>query len=413
MEHLEHYVPWIMIDLIMTKFFILLVFIIFTVVLGLVNPSLAALPAVTDKDVESNDALLSLYNQWLALHKPHDIKDKPYHLGGGSLQRFHIFKENALYIHAGNKRGNVTYRLGLNKFADLSNDEFREMYTQSSSYKFLMMRQEGGSSSGDIHRKQKNSFVYEKVSTEAYLPKSVDWRKKGAVTRVKNQGLCGSCWAFSTIAAVEGINQIKTGDLVPLSEQQLVDCDPRNGGCNGGFMDEAFQFIVENGGISSETLYPYSGFDNHCDPAKRDMKMVVIDGYEDVPKNNEEALINAVSHQPVSVAIDAGSMDFMFYQEGLFTGSCGTFLNHGVTVVGYGETKEQNQYWIVKNSWGTDWGEEGYIRMKRRSELDPKEGLCGINTYASYPLKTSPNPPSPILYQQLLPRRNSPQFHSS
>ncbi|XP_068665992.1 vignain-like [Aristolochia californica] len=361
------------------------------------SPS-SALPAVTDKDVESNEALLALYKQWLALHKPHE-KGNLGSIGGSWLRKFPVFKENTLYIHAGNKRGNVSYRLGQNKFADLSNEEFRAIYTQS--HKGFLRQ---GSGDRKLH-----SFVYEKVTEP--LPKSVDWREKGAVTHVKNQGLCGSCWAFSTIAAVEGINRIKTGDLIPLSEQELVDCDARNGGCNGGFMDEAFQFIVENGGISSEAEYPYTGTDNQCDPAKKEMQMVVIDGYEDVPENNEEALIKAVAHQPVSVAIDAGSMDFMFYEEGPFSGSCETFLNHGVSVVGYGETNDRAQYWIVKNSWGTDWGEEGYIRMKR-SKLDPKEGLCGINMYASYPLKTSPNSTLSILYQQPLGRKSG-QFHSS
>ncbi|XP_077229276.1 cysteine proteinase COT44-like [Tasmannia lanceolata] len=356
---------------------------------------------VTDNDVRSDTDLFALYRRWLNIHRPHKIDNEN---GGGvseedtMLKRFPIFKENVHHIHAGNKRSNVTYKLGLNKFAGLSNKEFRSIYA---GLPRGVLRQQIGVV----------NFMYENVTGP--LPASIDWREKGAVAGVKDQGACGSCWAFSTVAAVEGINQIKTGELVQLSEQELVDCDKKiNEGCDGGLMDYAFQFIVENGGITSEANYSYTATDNRCDLTKKNLHVVVIDGYEDVPPNSEDSLLKATAHQPVSVAIEAGELDFQFYWSGVFGGRCGTDLDHGVTVVGYGETNKGIKYWIVKNSWGSDWGEDGYIRM-RRNQVGPKEGLCGINMLASYPLKftRNPSPSNPLIRQPL--GRKSGQSHTS
>ncbi|KAL0440453.1 UNVERIFIED_CONTAM: Cysteine protease XCP2 [Sesamum latifolium] len=146
------------------------------------------------------------------------------------------------------------------------------------------------------------------------LPKSVDWRKKGAVTRVKNQGSCGSCWAFSTVAAVEGINQIVTGNLTELSEQELIDCDTTfNNGCNGGLMDYAFSFIVSNGGLHKEDDYPYLMEEGTCEENRDESEVVTISGYHDVPANDEQSLLKALANQPLSVAIEASGRDFQFY----------------------------------------------------------------------------------------------------
>lgn len=188
------------------------------------------------------------------------------------------------------------------------------------------------------------------------------------------------------MTAVEGINQIKTGKLVSLSAQQLVDCDVNNGnqGCLGGLMDKAFTFIKEHGGLTTEKEYPYKGVAGTCDKDKAKHYAVNISGYENVPPKNEKMLKAAAAYQPVSAAIDAASYEFQLYYEGIFSGYCRNNLNHGVTIVGYGEEHGQ-KYWLVKNSWGDQWGESGYVRMKR--ETSDKRGICGIAMQASYPVK--------------------------
>lgn len=195
----------------------------------------------------------------------------------------------------------------------------------------------------------------------------------------------GCCWAFSTVAAVEGINQIKNGKLVSLSEQELVDCDVQTGnmGCNGGFMETAFDFVKQKG-LATEDAYPYAERNNDCESDKLGRDAVTISGYETVPRNDEDSLRAAVANQPVSVAIDAGSYEFQFYSSGVFSGRCGTALNHGVTLVGYGDESGQ-KYWTVKNSWGLEWGEAGYVRIHRGVGTG-QPGTCGIAMLPSYPV---------------------------
>ncbi|CAI0432437.1 unnamed protein product [Linum tenue] len=153
-------------------------------------------------------------------------------------------------------------------------------------------------------------------------------------------------------------------------------------GCSGGLMDDAFKFIIANKGLTTEANYPYSAADGSCSASKEGNHAATIKGYEDVPTNSESALLKAVANQPISVAIDAGDSSFQLYESGIFTGECGTELDHGVTAVGYGDSGGM-KYWLIKNSWGTQWGEEGYIRMQR--DIPAKEGICGIAMQASYP----------------------------
>jgi C1A family cysteine protease len=320
-----------------------------------------------------DEEVMSLFESWLVHH------GKNYNALGEKEKRFQIFKDNLRFIDQENSEER-SYKLGLNKFADLTNEEYRSKHLGAKT---------------DPRRR----FSKPKSSRYAFragdsLPESVDWRKEGAVADVKDQGSCGSCWAFSTIAAVEGINKIVTGDLISLSEQELVDCDTSyNEGCNGGLMDYAFEFIIKNGGIDSEEDYPYKATDGKCDLFRKNAKVVTIDSYEDVPVNDEKSLQKAVASQPISVAIEAGGRTFQFYQSGVFSGTCGTALDHGVAAVGYG-TENGKDYWIVKNSWGSSWGEDGYIRMERNL-VGSSNGKCGIAMEASYPIKKGQNPPNP------------------
>ncbi|KAI7743793.1 hypothetical protein M8C21_004838, partial [Ambrosia artemisiifolia] len=238
---------------------------------------------------------------------------------------------------------------------------------------------------------QKSAFQYENATD---LPKAVDWRLRSAVVPIKEQGQCGSCWAFAAISAVETINAIRTKKLVSLSEQQLIDCDTdgRNNGCGGGIIYDAFTFITEKGGISTDESYPYIGERRPCDPKKFGHHSVTLHGNEEVPRNSEEAMMKAVAHGPVTIGMDSSGEDFMFYKEGVYTGPCGTQLLHGMTVIGYDETCEGLPYWIVRNSWGEQWGESGYIRMQRGPGAPQPSGMCGMYMQPAMPRKDREEP---------------------
>jgi C1A family cysteine protease len=274
----------------------------------------------------------------------------------------------------------LTYPVGHNEFSAMEWEDFREVYTgYKDSAKYLR------------RTKNVNHELSDKDAIKA-APASVDWTTKNAVTPVKNQGQCGSCWAFSTTGSTEGAYAIASGNLVSLSEQMLVSCD-HNGdqGCNGGLMDNAFGWINSNGGICTEADYPYQGTTGTCttgcSPA------VTVTGHHDVPAKDEDALAVAAAVGPVSVAIEADKSAFQFYKSGVFDNAgCGTQLDHGVLVVGYG-TMDSKDYWKVKNSWGATWGLNGYILIARG------KNMCGISQSASYPTgakKASPSPgPAP------------------
>ncbi|KFO96671.1 Cathepsin S, partial [Calypte anna] len=215
------------------------------------------------------------------------------------------------------------------------------------------------------------------------LPERMDWREQGCVTEVKNQGSCGSCWAFSAVGALEAQVKLKTGKLVALSAQNLIDCSSTYGnqGCSGGFMTNAFQYIIDNQGIDSEESYPYTAQNGTCEynPSAR---AATCSRYVELPFADEQALQEAVATVgPISVAIDATQPTFFLYRSGVYDDPrCSQEVNHGVLVVGYG-TLEDKEYWLVKNSWGVHFGDEGYIRMARNHH-----NHCGIASYPSYPL---------------------------
>jgi len=273
------------------------------------------------------------------------------------FDRFNVFKANLDLITAHNN-GSTGWKMGINQFADLTPAEFK-------AYLGLKPRD--------------NSYI-RSVNVEVLADSPVndiDWVSKGAVTPVKDQAQCGSCWAFSTTGSVEGAVQVKTGRLTSVSEQQLVDCAGSSGnqGCNGGLMDDAFNWIVSHRGIGSEASYPYTARDGTC----KDVPSVsTISGYKDVQQGSEDALMTALGQQPISIAIEADQSSFQFYKSGVFTGPCGQQLDHGVLLVGSGSDGGQD-YWRVKNSWGASWGDNGFIRMIRG------KNMCGLSNMASYP----------------------------
>ena len=258
------------------------------------------------------------------------------------------------------------YTLAMNRFSDMKNDEI------TSQCKGLMM-------DGQFVDPQ-NIF---QPNRQFKPPASVDWCKMGAVTPVKNQSHCGSCWAFSATGAIEGQHFQKTKQLVSLSEQNLIDCSGGwgNRGCNGGNPLNAFRYVRDNGGIDTEESYPYEAACGTCRFSAKSIG-ATITGYRCIPRGDESALTEAVATVgPISVSIDANSTKFVHYKHGVYYNpeSSSTVLDHAVLVVGYG-TYEKQDYWLVKNSWGTDWGIDGYIMMARN-----KNNHCGIATSAIFP----------------------------
>jgi cathepsin L len=304
-------------------------------------------------------ALGAQFSQWMSTHGKSYAHDE-------FQYRFQIWKQNNKFINDFNAQ-NRTFTVGMNQFGDLNVQEFSKIYNGFQGAKALA--------------KHTNDHV--ETSLPPSAPTSIDWRTKGLVTGIKNQGQCGSCWAFSTVASTEGQHAKVTGSLVGLSEQQLVDCSGSYGnqGCDGGLMDDAFQYIIAIGGEDTESSYPYTAEDGTCKFNKANVN-AILSAYTDVTSGSESALVTACGNNgPISVAIDASHSSFQFYTSGVYyEPECSsTQLDHGVTAVGYGSTGGQD-YYIVKNSWGTDWGLSGYILMSRN-----KNNNCGIATMASWP----------------------------
>ncbi|XP_058730454.1 zingipain-2-like [Vicia villosa] len=320
-----------------------------------------AYPTMSQKLNESS-SVVEAHQQWMMKY------ERTYTNISEMEKRFQIFKNNLEYIKKHNNAGNKSYTLGLNPYSDLTSEEFIASYTG------LKIPSQVSSS--------KMEPVPILFNLNDDVPTNFDWRQQGAVTYVKDQQSCECCWAFTAVAAVEGIVKIKTGDLISLSEQQLVDCDQKSHGCNEGYISSAFETIIKEQGIFKETDYPYKGVDQTCQLNGQIQVGAQINSYAAVAPNDEQQLLQAVTQQPISASISVGE-EFKRYMQGVYSGSCGTTLNHAVTIVGYGISEEGMKYWLVKNSWGENWGENGYMRVLRES--DEIGGQCGIAKQAYYP----------------------------
>lgn len=323
--------------------------------------TILAVAAVTLYSYESsNDKLENhAFDAWkLKYNKRYSVKEEAYRLG--------VWLSNFAFVESHNKRyeaGEETYNLEMNEFADMDTAEFKAKYLISFPTDSATSKCNGGQApSGNI-------------------PDEIDWSTKGAVTPIKNQGQCGSCWAFSTTGSVEGAYFLSQNKLESFSEQQLVDCSTSYGnqGCNGGLMNLSF-FYIKDHGITTESKYPYKGVGSTCKYNDAD-KVWTVSECTEVTVDKEQSLLDAIAKTPVSVAIQANHLSFQLYKSGVYSGNCGTNLDHGVLAVGYG-TLSGKKYYKVKNSWGNTWGEKGFIFIERTGD---GKGKCGIQMAASFP----------------------------
>ncbi|KAI5618194.1 cathepsin S,-like 2, tandem duplicate 2 precursor [Silurus asotus] len=303
---------------------------------------------------------------WMLWKKSHS---KTYTSELEDFGRRDIWERNLRLITRHNLEASLglhTYELGMNHMGDMTGEEILQMIA-------------GTRVPPNLNRRT-STFV---ASAGIAVPDTVDWREKGYVTEVKNQGSCGSCWAFSAAGALEGQLKRTTGQVKSLSPQNLVDCSSKYGnkGCNGGLMTKAFQYVIDNGGIDSDEAYPYTAMDGQC-RYDQSQKAANCSSYSYVSEGDEEALKQSVATiGPISVAIDATRPTFILYRSGVYSdSSCSQDVNHGVLAVGYGNLNGED-YWLVKNSWGTGFGDGGYIRIARN-----KGNMCGIANYACYPI---------------------------
>ena len=349
----------------------------------------------------SQASLNDKFNDWkerFQIHFNNEFEDK---------ETFRKWVDNDRYISAMNSK-NLTYVLDHNQFSGMDSSDFKNYlgYSNNRIDKIKNKILEGECLEKCI-KEIKNVAIKDTYNCVSEClehvdslheiktnPDSIDWVEKGAVTPVKNQGQCGSCWSFSTTGALEGAYYIKNNKLESFSEQQLVDCDNfknggRDHGCNGGLMDNAFNWIKNNNGLCSESEYPYTSGttqkSSSCDTKCNIISNSDIINFVDVTASSDEEMMSALAQQPVSIAIQADQKEFQFYKSGVFVEECGTKLDHGVLAVGYGTDSGQD-YYKVKNSWGESWGENGYILLGRGAKFNNGDGQCGMLLQASYPV---------------------------
>lgn len=329
------------------------------------------------ENLELSVELMAKFRSWQEYHgKEYDDHEE-------RMKRLKVWIENDERIEQHNNQDPPPkFTLGHNPYSDMTQDEFQRHFKL-------------GPYSRPPPRVPSPDETYERfersvrgLEAETIPEDGVNWVGLGGVTDVKDQGFCGACWAFSTTGALEGAKFIKTGELVALSEQNLLDCDHTDLGCNGGLMDNAFKFDEKTGGLCSEADYPYMAKQGKtCLTNCTDVPGTIVKTFVDVPPGKPNALLAAITLQPISVAIQANQFVFQFYKSGVITDdNCGSRgdIDHGVLAVGHGIDQEtQEPYFLVKNSWGAKWGDKGYVRMSRNSKN--QFGMCSILKMASFP----------------------------
>ena len=282
------------------------------------------------------------------------------------------FKNNIDFINHHNQNTSNSFSLKVNQFADED-----PLYLKKDLFSFKIDKK----NDTIIENKSKNNFFFSSKVNPYKIPNRLDYREKNVITNVKNQGRCGSCWAFSTVGALEAKYALDNNKLIEFSEQKLVDCSTSNYGCSGGFMHEAFNDLLLKHGLPLEEDYPYVGTKQPCNYLINDKPDFNFLGYQFVLSHSKEALKHALQHNPVCIALAGDPMKFLFYGDGIFDcEECSTTNNHAVLLVGY-DTTGPIPYWIIKNSWGKKWGEDGYIRIK----MTDGDGILGMNQYGLYP----------------------------
>jgi len=310
-----------------------------------------------------------IFSEWMVNHgKTYSTKQEYFY-------RQSIYENNVNIINKHNANTDYSWKMGVNYFTDLTKDEFKAQYA-SGYRKYTDTKSQQSKSLTPSLLRHSTDVSLQNNS----LPTSVDWTQKGAVTKVKNQGGCGSCWSFSATGSMEASHFFATKTLVSLSEQELMDCRSGGKGCDGGSPQAAFQFVIDHHGICNDTAYPYIGKDAPC--KKNCQPSATIKSFKEVGRNSMNDLMTAIVDRPVSVAIEADQASFQHYKSGVMDAACGTKLDHAVLAVGYG-TDGGKDYYKVKNSWGEAWGDHGYILLGRGSGF-PSEGQCGIQMDASY-----------------------------
>lgn len=329
------------------------------------------------ENLELSVELMAKFHSWVGEH------DKSYKTPEEKSERLQVWMANDELIEQHNQQQPApTFTLGHNPFSDMTQDEFHRYY-KLGEYSQAPPRTAGAGETFEMFAEKTRGLV------EADAPADgINWIGLGGVTDVKDQGMCGACWAFSTTGALEGAKFIKTGELTPLSEQNLLDCDHTDLGCNGGLMDNAFKFDEKSGGLCSEADYPYMAKQSKiCNTTCTDVPGSIVKTFIDVPPGKTSAMLAGLTLQPISVAIQANQFVFQFYKTGVITDDkCGAQgdIDHGVLAVGYGVDEEtQEPYFLVKNSWGAKWGSDGYVKFSQNSKNE--FGMCAILKMASFP----------------------------